>query len=81
MMVHGESLGGMVASYVTMKSNTGMIGGRNIHIDFAYIDRTFASLDNVAYWSSGIITLLSAFSSTENTTRTSDAKTCCYMDR
>lgn len=60
-MVHGESLGGMVASYVSMKSNSGLIGARNIPVDFAYIDRTFSSLDNVAYWSSGIITLLSSF--------------------
>ena len=80
-MVHGESLGGMIASYVTMKSNTGMIGGRNTHVDFAYIDRTFASLDNVAYWSSGIITLLSAFTNSEGSTRTYDTKTCCYIDR
>ena len=71
----------MVASYVAMKSNAGMARTNNTHIDFAYIDRTFASLDNVAYWSAGIVTLLSAFTNTEGTTRTTDAKTCCYIDR
>ena len=64
----------MVASYVAMKSNAGMARNNNTHIDFAYIDRTFASLDNVAYWSAGIVTLLSAFTNTEGTTRTTDAK-------
>ena len=51
-MVHGESLGGMVASYVTMKSNSNF--NKNIPVDFAFINRTYASLDNVSYWASGI---------------------------
>lgn len=78
-MVHGESLGGMAASYVAMKSNSGMIWARNIPVDFAFIDRTYASLDNVAYWSAGIVTLLPGFS--EEDGKSSKSKTCCYMDR
>ena len=45
-LVHGESLGGMAASYVAMK-------GRRTNIDFAFIDRSFSSLDAVAYWGAG----------------------------
>ena len=52
-IVHGESMGGMAAAYVAMKSNM----NKELPVDFAFIDRTFASLDNVAYWSSGITTL------------------------
>ena len=51
-LVHGESLGGMAATYVAMKSNLG-----RLPVEFAFIDRTFASLDNVAFWTSGISTL------------------------
>ena len=52
-MVHGESMGGMVASYVAMRSGI----NKELPVDFAFIDRTFASLDSVAFWQSGIITL------------------------
>jgi hypothetical protein len=45
-LVHGESLGGMAASYVAMK-------GRRTSVDFAFIDRSFASLDGVAFWGAG----------------------------
>lgn len=45
-LVHGESLGGMAASYVAMK-------GRRTSVDFAFIDRSFASLDSVAFWGAG----------------------------
>lgn len=78
-MVHGESLGGMAASYVAMKSNSGMIWARNIPVDFAFIDRTYASLDNVAYWSAGIVALLPLFSDEDG--KSSKSKTCCYIDR
>jgi uncharacterized membrane protein len=40
-IVHGESLGGMSASYVSMK--------KNLSVDFVFVDRTFSSLDAVAY--------------------------------
>ena len=53
-MVHGESLGGMVAAYVAMKSNSNYINSRNIPIEFAFVNRTFSSLDNVAFWASSI---------------------------
>jgi hypothetical protein len=53
-MVHGESLGGMVATYVTMKSNSNYINSKNIPIEFSFINRTFSSLDNVAFWASSI---------------------------
>jgi hypothetical protein len=53
-MIHGESLGGMVAAYVTMKSNSSYQNSKNIPIDFAFINRTFSSLDNVAFWASSI---------------------------
>ena len=36
----------MAASYVSMK-------GRRTPIDFAFIDRSFASLDSVAFWGAG----------------------------
>jgi hypothetical protein len=41
--VHGESLGGCVASYIAKKCN----------VDFVFIDRTFSSLTDVAYWTFG----------------------------
>jgi hypothetical protein len=53
-MVHGESLGGMVATYVTMRSNSNNTNSKNIPIDFSFINRTFSSLDNVAFWAAGI---------------------------
>ena len=46
-------MGGMVASYVAMRSGI----NKELPVDFAFIDRTFASLDSVAFWQSGIITL------------------------
>ena len=52
-IVHGESMGGMVATYVAMRSSI----NKQIPVDFAYINRTFAALDAVAYWSSGITML------------------------
>lgn len=39
--VHGESLGGCVASYIAKKCK----------VDFVFVDRTFASLTDVVYWS------------------------------
>lgn len=41
--VHGVSLGGSIASFIASK----------IKVDFIFIDRTFASLQHVAYWSAG----------------------------
>eukprot|EP00347_Sterkiella_histriomuscorum_P002157 403369253 len=41
--VHGESLGGSVASYIAKKCK----------VDFVFSDRTFASLVDVAYWTFG----------------------------
>lgn len=41
--IHGESLGGMVASYIAKKCK----------VDFVFSDRTFASLADVAYWTFG----------------------------
>lgn len=41
--VHGESLGGSVASFIARKCN----------VDFVFVDRTFASLPAVAYWTFG----------------------------
>jgi hypothetical protein len=52
-IVHGESLGGMVATYVTMKSAI----NKQLPVDFAFINRTFGSLDSIAYWSAGITSL------------------------
>ena len=49
-VVHGESMGGMAAAYVAMRSAL----NKQIHVDMAFIDRTFSSLDNVAYWSAGV---------------------------
>jgi len=43
----------MVGSYVAMRSNI----NKELPVDFAFIDRTFASLDSVAFWQSGIISL------------------------
>jgi hypothetical protein len=43
-------MGGMVATYVAMKSAI----NKQLPVDFAFINRTFSSLDAVAYWSSGI---------------------------
>ena len=45
-------------------------------IDFAFIDRTFASLDNVAFWGAGASLLKSSISSTN-----SSRLTCCCMKR
>jgi len=39
--IHGESLGGCVASYIARKCK----------VEFVFIDRTFASLTDVAYYS------------------------------
>ena len=41
--VHGESLGGSVAAYIGSKCNT----------DFVFVDRSFSSLQDVAYWTFG----------------------------
>lgn len=41
--VHGESLGGCAASYIARKCK----------VDFVFVDRTFASLVDVAYWTFG----------------------------
>ena len=41
--VHGESLGGCVASYIAKKCN----------VDFVFVDRTFAYLPDCAYWMFG----------------------------
>jgi len=78
-MVHGESLGGMAATYVAMRSNASMVWARNIPVDFAFIDRTYSSLDNVAYWSTGVVALLSMFSDEDG--QSSQSRTCFYIDR
>ena len=41
--VHGESMGGCVASFIAKKCN----------VDFVFVDRTFSSLVDVAYWTIG----------------------------
>jgi len=41
--VHGQSIGGMVSLYVAKKCK----------VDFVFSDRTFASLDRMAYWLAG----------------------------
>lgn len=41
--IHGESLGGSVASYIASKC----------HVDFVFSDRTFSSLTDVAKWGFG----------------------------
>ena len=41
--MHGESLGGCVASYIAKKCK----------VDFVFVDRTFSSLVDVAYWTFG----------------------------
>jgi len=43
----------MVATYVTMKSAI----NKQLPVDFAFINRTFGSLDSVAYWSAGVTSL------------------------
>lgn len=59
----------MAASYVAMKC-------KKTSIDFAFIDRTFASLDNVAFWGAGASLLKSSISSTH-----SSRPTCCCLKR
>jgi len=73
-LVHGESLGGMAATYVAMKSNLG-----RLPVEFAFIDRTFASLDNVAFWTSGISTLKNKVGREDGSARSS--LTCCCIRR
>jgi len=73
-LVHGESLGGMAAAYVTMKSNQGQLP-----VQFAFIDRTFASLDNVAFWTAGIATLKANIDRENGSARSS--LTCCCIRR
>lgn len=51
-IIHGESLGGMAASFVAMKD-------KKLPVDFVFINRTFSSLDSVAFWGAGISTMLS----------------------
>ena len=41
--VHGESLGGSVAAFIA----------RKCHVDFVFVDRTFASLPETAHWMLG----------------------------
>ena len=41
--VHGQSMGGCVAAYIAKKCK----------VDFVFIDRTFASVHDVAYWTFG----------------------------
>ena len=41
--IHGESMGGCVASYVASLAN----------LHFAFINRTFGSLSDIAYWGFG----------------------------
>jgi len=45
--VHGVSLGGSVANYIAS----------NIKLDFVFIDRSFQSLESIAYWFGGIVIL------------------------
>ncbi|CDW73862.1 UNKNOWN [Stylonychia lemnae] len=41
--IHGESLGGCVASYIAKKCK----------VDFVFVDRTFASMSDIAFWTFG----------------------------
>ena len=41
--VHGVSLGGSVASYIASK----------VQLDFLFVDRSFQSLQSIAYWVGG----------------------------
>ena len=59
----------MAASYVAMKC-------KKTSIDFAFIDRTFASLDNVAFWGAGASLLKHSILSTSNS-----RLTFCCMKR
>jgi hypothetical protein len=68
-------MGGMAAAYVAMKSNM----NKELPVDFAFIDRTFASLDNVAYWSSGITSLRNKIS--QQTGSSKSTLRCCCMHR
>jgi len=38
--IHGESMGGSIASYIAMKCD----------LNFAFIDRTFSSISHIAFW-------------------------------
>ena len=51
-MVHGESLGGMAANYTAAKCQD-----NDLKVDVLFSGRTFASLDAVAHWDSGIFLL------------------------
>jgi hypothetical protein len=52
-MVHGQSLGGMSAAYMSTKE-------KKHPINFIFIDRTFASLDSVAFWGAGIAIMMNS---------------------
>jgi len=52
--VHGESLGGSIANFLAKKSE----------LTFVFVDRTFSSLQHVAYWTFGgniVVKLLNLF--------------------
>lgn len=68
-LVHGESLGGMAASYVAMK-------GRRTSVDFAFIDRSFASLDGVAFWGAGASLMCSSIQKSDH-----QKLSCCCLSR
>lgn len=74
-IVHGESMGGMVASYVAMKSAI----NKQIPVDFAFINRTFSSLDSVAYWSAGITSLRNKVGQYNGSD--SSSRSVCLVDR
>ena len=50
-MVHGDSLGGLVANYV----------GRHEKVNVVFANRTFASLNSVGFWAAGNATLSQLF--------------------
>lgn len=68
-MVHGESLGGLAASYAAMKE-------KKLRIDCVFINRTFASFESVAYWGAGIHAMVKSLVDNSNT-----SLSFCYMER
>ena len=68
-IVHGESLGGMAASFVTMKEN-------KLPVDFVFMNRTFDSIKKVSFWGAGIATMMSSLMDPTNT-----ATAFCFLRR
>lgn len=59
-IVHGESLGGVAASFVAKKVN-------KLPVDFVFMNRTFASIERVTFWGAGIATMMPSLMDPTNT--------------